>query len=129
MGALRDLVATFTGSGSAVRLRSAGEVPLDPRRSGILVRIAAEAVLNAVRHADAASIEVTLGGPAILRIRDDGRGLIPRTRAGVGLASMREWADEAGFEVRWEQPAEGGTLVVIAERPPVAAATRSAGAR
>lgn len=112
-GDLESLVASFAGAG--VRLVVAGEVGLDPRRAGILLRIAAEAVLNAVRHADAAAVVVTLGGAdgLLLRVHDDGRGLSGSTGAGVGLASMREWAQEARFPIRWELPADGGTLVVV----------------
>lgn len=114
-GDLAALVAAFVEAGSGVQLVVADAVMLDPRRSGILVRIAAEAVLNAVRHADAASIVVMLGGAGgtVLRVRDDGRGLGQPSSAGVGLASMREWAQEARLQVTWEQPADGGTLVVV----------------
>ncbi|MHC9046382.1 sensor histidine kinase [Microbacterium saperdae] len=114
-GDLAGLVASFAGAGCGVRLVVAGRVALDPRRSGILLRLASEAVLNAVRHAGAASVVVTLGGEdgMVLRVRDDGRGLGERSGAGVGLASMREWAEEAELQVTWEQPAVGGTLVLV----------------
>jgi signal transduction histidine kinase len=121
-GDLERLVASFAGADSGVRLVVDGEVRPDPRRSGILLRMASEAVLNAVRHAEATSVVVTLGGTdAILRVRDDGRGLGLRSGAGVGLASMREWAEQAGLQVTWEQPAEGGTLVVVRAADPVRA--------
>ncbi|MFK3676963.1 sensor histidine kinase [Microbacterium sp. NPDC090218] len=114
-GGLDALVTSFAGAGSAVRLVVADTVTLDPRRAGILLRIAAEAVLNAVRHAGAAKVVVSLGGAddVVLRVHDDGRGLGEHSSAGVGLASMREWAQEAGFEVIWAQPADGGTLVLV----------------
>ncbi|WP_296604758.1 sensor histidine kinase [Nocardioides sp.] len=63
-------------------------------------RIAAEAVANAVRHADAQRISVRLcagDGALSLLVEDDGRGLPERVRPGaLGLTSMRQRADEIG---------------------------------
>ncbi|WP_136040524.1 MULTISPECIES: sensor histidine kinase [unclassified Microbacterium] len=117
---LHSLVMSFAGAASTVHLSVAGTLVLDPGRSGILLRIAAEALLNAVRHAEAASVEVTLGGQegVILRVRDDGRGMREASGAGVGLASMREWAQEAGLSIAWEQPTDGGTLVLVRAADP-----------
>ncbi|MEU4013776.1 ATP-binding protein [Microbacterium sp. NPDC028030] len=122
VGELEVLIASFAGARAGVRLRVATDVGLDPRRSGILLRIAAEAVVNAVRHAEAESVVVTVGGDdgAILCVQDDGRGLDIRTGTGVGLASMREWAEESGLRVRWEQPSGGGTRVVVCAAAPSA---------
>lgn len=115
VGDLQSLVASFAGAHSTVSMVATDTLTLDPRRSGILLRIAAEAILNAVRHAGGAAVAVTLGGPdgIVLRVHDDGRGLGEHRIAGVGLTSMREWAQEAGFEIAWEQPVGGGTLVQV----------------
>jgi two-component system NarL family sensor kinase len=62
-------------------------------------RITLEAVTNAVRHAGASRIEVRLGTAAddlVLEVCDDGRGVAPDSRPGVGLASMQERAAEVG---------------------------------
>jgi two-component system NarL family sensor kinase len=62
-------------------------------------RIAMEAVTNALRHSGAATCTVSLrreDGVLRLRIRDDGGGLAAGRRAGVGLSSMRERAEELG---------------------------------
>lgn len=116
--ALARLVDSFAGAAPVVRFEQIGEVRLDARRAGILHRIAAEAVLNAVRHAGARTITVSLGGAPseadeVLRVRDDGRGLRGGAGSGVGLSSMREWAEEAGLDCTLQQPAEGGTLLRV----------------
>jgi len=81
-----------------------------------LLRICQEAVLNAVRHAEATAIRVELRFDAdaiVLRVIDNGRGFdpeatIPLEAAGhYGLVSMRERASQVGgvFTVRTTQHA------------------------
>jgi signal transduction histidine kinase len=59
--------------------------------------IACEALTNVARHATASTCQVRLARTdgLELEIGDDGRGLQPG-RAGVGLAAMRERAEELG---------------------------------
>ncbi|WP_458165768.1 sensor histidine kinase [Kribbella sp. WER1] len=82
-----------------------------------LVRIAREAMLNAVRHGKADRIRVRLdrdGDGCRLRITDDGPGFDPEQRHnGFGLISMRERAEALpGTFVLTTRPAEGTTVVV-----------------
>jgi len=61
--------------------------------------IAAEAVTNALRHSQATHLTVELcqaQGQLVLRITDDGTGIPPEHGEGVGLASMRQRAEELG---------------------------------
>ncbi|MCF3184957.1 GAF domain-containing sensor histidine kinase [Streptomyces polychromogenes] len=84
-----------------------------------LLRVAQEALHNALRHSGADRVEVTLarapGGGALLRVRDWGKGFSPPTvrKAGrhLGLVSMRDRAAGAGgrLEVRSE-PGAGTTI-------------------
>ncbi|MEU8435864.1 GAF domain-containing sensor histidine kinase [Streptomyces sp. NPDC029216] len=84
-----------------------------------LLRVAQEALHNALRHSAADRVEVTLarapGGGAVLRVRDWGKGFSPSTvrKAGrhLGLVSMRDRAAGAGgrLEVRSE-PGAGTTI-------------------
>lgn len=112
--ALEGLVASFADAGTEVRLDRVGEVRLDPARAGMLHRIASEAVLNAVRHSGASSIVIALGrGDELLSVRDDGCGIPEHRRSGVGLSSMREWAEGAGWRCLLTQPEGGGTLVTV----------------
>jgi signal transduction histidine kinase len=89
----------------------------DPRDAEIL-RIASEALHNAVRHAAATSVSVRLragGGDLELEIRDDGVGFDPldpelRSRH-LGLTSMEERARELGGTLLLESQKGIGTTV------------------
>jgi signal transduction histidine kinase len=80
-------------------------------------RIAQEAMHNALRHANAAHIDVVLTADdtvTVLRVTDDGVGFVPAsTVAGrrLGLASMRERAKEAGGTLTVTSGPGGGTTV------------------
>ena len=113
-GALRRLATRVAESGGvevaievpAVRL----ELP-----AGVEVaayRIAGEAVTNAVRHAHARRITVTLRAEDALQLEvsDDGIGLRPG-EPGVGLRSMRERAAEVGGKLAVSSTAGAGTTV------------------
>lgn len=82
--------------------------------------IAREALLNALRHARASEITVTLDGDADslrLSVRDDGIGIEPGTRAGrpghLGLIGMRERAHGIAAHLQVEGSAGGGTIVTL----------------
>ncbi|MEV0379681.1 ATP-binding protein [Nonomuraea sp. NPDC050643] len=81
-------------------------------------RIVQEALTNARKHAGAARVTIVLARGDRLRVTvaDDGPGIAPDARPGVGLGSMRERAAELGgtCEVR---EAEGGGTMVHAEIP------------
>ena len=64
-----------------------------------IYRVVQEALTNVFRHADATSVDVTIepAGPpknardcALVRVRDNGRGLMPDHKLGLGLTGMRE---------------------------------------
>jgi signal transduction histidine kinase len=101
-----------------VELVVGSEPPAEPARDRELLRIAQEALQNALRHADASHIVVRLDaddGKVLLSVEDDGVGFDPRepgTRShGLGLTSMEERAVRAGgtLEVR-SAPGEGTTV-------------------
>jgi len=80
-------------------------------------RIAQEALTNVVRHADAHTCVVRLkldeaAGLLCLEVRDDGKGLPSQRRAGVGLNSMRERAEELGGTLTLALLSTGGTSVL-----------------
>lgn len=83
-----------------------------------LLRVAQEAMHNALRHAHASSVGVTLEGRgkgARLRVRDDGRGFDPTAvrSAGrhLGLVSMRDRADGVGGSLTVESAPGKGTVI------------------
>jgi signal transduction histidine kinase len=83
-----------------------------------LHHIAQEAIGNAIKHALASRINVTLDcrvpGAITLTVADDGVGWrkAKRTKGGLGLRMMIHRARMAGGEFRMEAPEGGGTNVV-----------------
>jgi signal transduction histidine kinase len=79
----------------------AGDLPrLDPERETLIYRVAQEAIGNALRHSGAGHVTVSLAQRqrrVVLEVTDGGAGFDPaEPRTGVGLASMRERAAQAG---------------------------------
>jgi signal transduction histidine kinase len=93
------------------------QVPADWRDA--LLRIAREAVANAVRHGRARTISLQLreGDGVWLRITDDGDGFdlaAPRSSQSFGLTSMRERAESLGGEFNISSaPGSGTTIEVV----------------
>ncbi len=82
-----------------------------------LFRIAQEAIQNAIKHAAASRIEVSLkreGETLQLTIEDNGKGMDPSSRKGkgLGLNIMAYRAGLIGGEFKAERPTDGGTRVV-----------------
>ena len=83
-----------------VRVRSTDPPEPSPAERAELVRIAREAIANAVRHGRAQQVTVTLGSriePFLLRVTDDGSGLpapgqpaAPTAGTGLGMRAMGE---------------------------------------
>jgi signal transduction histidine kinase len=98
----------------------AKEMPpaLPSETSLCLFRVAQEALSNAVRHARASAVTVLLspsGKGLQLAVSDNGSGFDPgrsRTRASLGLASMRERVRQLHGELDIESTPGRGTTVV-----------------
>jgi signal transduction histidine kinase len=87
-------------------------------------RIIQEAMTNVARHAHARTCRVRLsvdqtGGVLELETTDDGVGMPEDRRAGVGLSSMRERAEELGGTLVVEPGPKGGTRVLARLPVPV----------
>jgi signal transduction histidine kinase len=114
LGALREQAARLDG-GLRVTVDGPGRLPELPAAVEVAAyRIGLEALTNVVRHANARACTVRLSanGALELEIADDGGGLASDRRAGVGLGSMRERAEELGGICTIEPGAEGGTRVL-----------------
>ncbi|WP_406509219.1 GAF domain-containing sensor histidine kinase [Streptomyces sp. NBC_00212] len=91
---------------------------LPPAQEEALLRVAQEALHNALRHSGAGRVDVVLersGQGAVLRITDNGRGFEPSRvrRAGrhLGLVSMRHRASGVGGRLTVQSaPGEGATI-------------------
>ena len=92
--------------------------PLPAAVEVAIFRIVQEALTNVVRHSHASRCVVRLAlheqeRQLELEIKDNGRGIAPARSTGVGLASMRERAEELGGTCEVKQVPTGGTCVHI----------------
>jgi signal transduction histidine kinase len=78
-------------------------------------RIVTEALTNVVRHAMAAScwLRIEVGSAVDIDVVDDGVGVVPGSPPGVGLAAMRERAEELGGWVTLAANQPHGTRVHV----------------
>jgi signal transduction histidine kinase len=122
-GALRKHVEVLRrlqpGAGE-IDLDVDAEIERDPARDRELLRIAQEALQNALRHAQARHVHVRLAqqnGHVLLEVTDDGVGFDPdapdlRSRR-LGLTSMEERAERIGARLEIESERGKGTAVKL----------------
>jgi signal transduction histidine kinase len=128
--ALRQLAERSTVQGRAV-CSFEGAMTGDgfaPERQHELLRIATEAVSNALRHAHPSTVRIVLLEEVAqwtLSVVDDGRGmtLMPELYAqqGYGLNNMRERAGAIGGSFKIVSAPDQGTSIVVTLPRPVAA--------
>jgi signal transduction histidine kinase len=106
------VTCTFEGGGVATGLK--------PEHEHELLRIAQEAVSNAVRHARPHAVSITMAeesGQLILAVTDDGVGMEQSpelsARQGFGLASMRQRASAIGGDWQIDSEPGRGTRVMV----------------
>lgn len=120
--ALRDRAREFSSAPDAPRFTVRGSAgDLDPLQAAHAYRIAAEALLNAARHAGADHVDVTLErderGVRIV-VADDGRGLPDNGRpAANGLRVMRSRARTIGASLDFSAGRDGRGTVVSLQIP------------
>jgi signal transduction histidine kinase len=114
--------------GACVTVEADGQ-DVTPRAREAVVRIAREAIVNAVQHGHAQHIAVELktrGDECRLRISDDGCGLRNGVSAdahrGIGLRAIRDRAEAVGGDLVVRDRSEGGAAVeaVVSQRCPEA---------
>lgn len=120
--ALRQLAERSTVPGGVTCSFEGGGITtgLKPEHEHELLRIAQEAVSNAVRHARPNLIRITMTDESahwVLAVEDDGRGMEQRpelyAREGFGLTSMRQRASAIGGEWQIESQPGAGTRVSV----------------
>src|SRR5260221_718697 len=122
IGALQMLVERSNVAGRLrcnFRSNCIPEETLPPRVQHELLRIAQEAISNAIRHGEPTVVIVTLRWEAphlILQIKDNGSG-IPKTRRQksetIGLRSMRERAAQIGAQLVIRTGPSRGTRIIV----------------
>jgi signal transduction histidine kinase len=106
-------------AGIQVQFLVENDLNLSEEQETALYRIAIEALNNALKHANAATVSVCLtrqNDDMLLVIGDDGQGFDPSAvdeQGGVGLATMRERASRIGAQVLIESEPGKGTNVTI----------------
>lgn len=116
LSAIRALAQSFA---SYNRLSVTVELPsklpqLTPEQELVVYRIAQEALTNAVRHAEATSIDLKLAADSnelTLLVVDNGSGLPPHHVEGAGIRGMRERAFLVGGKLHINSPPGGGASV------------------
>jgi signal transduction histidine kinase len=100
-GAVSDFVRQLNGGGGGlITLHLPAQLP--PLNAAVEVaayRIVQTALDNVTKHAQATTCHARLtltSGDLNIEIVDDGIGIAEKVRAGVGLTSMRERAEELG---------------------------------
>ncbi|WP_055615418.1 GAF domain-containing sensor histidine kinase [Streptomyces phaeochromogenes] len=116
---LRTQIQVLDRAHSArVTFDSCGVRALPAAQEEAMLRVAQEALHNALRHSGGARVDVTLerhGPGAVLRVTDDGSGFEPRAtrRAGrhLGLVSMRDRTSGVGGTLTVESAPGKGTTI------------------
>ena len=125
--ALRQLADRSTVPGDDLHLhrRAASPPGLRPEHEHELLRIAQEAVSNAMRHGRPRRVSITMRDEQqhwSLAVADDGVGMQQRpelsARDGFGLSSMRQRAGAIGGEWQIESEPGAGTRVSVRRSEP-----------
>jgi len=115
IGALRQSASRYESGALRFTFETPEALPdLPAAVETALYRIAQEAMTNVARHAQATLCTVQLNctnAYAILEVRDNGCGLPPNHRSGVGLQAIKERTTELNGQYTLESLPESGTLV------------------
>ena len=115
VAALREHALHLQRDGLLIAVEASSDRPSLPAAVEVATYyIVVEAMTNAARHARArhCAVRLTVGESWVdIAVTDDGAGLPPAYRPGVGIQSMRERAEELGGSFSLEAAAGGGTRV------------------
>ncbi len=109
-GAIQNFIDNHTNARPLITLKVPEKLPSLPAAFEVAVyRITLEGLTNILRHAEAGTATVSISlvkEQVVVEIIDDGVGLPEGMVSGVGLASMRERAEELGgtFEIKPRTP-------------------------
>jgi signal transduction histidine kinase len=113
--ALADYIATLDGPEMPhiqLQVGVAGSLPAAVAQGAYLVVL--EALNNVVQHAHAEKVELTVTlapGELVLRVADNGVGLVQPYVSGIGITSMRSRVQALGGVFALGPTPEGGTLL------------------
>ncbi|CAA0094138.1 Oxygen sensor histidine kinase response regulator DevS/DosS [Mycolicibacterium vanbaalenii] len=110
---LDEAVAQFAGADLRTAVQYVGPLSVvDARLADHAEAVVREAVSNAVRHAKAnnLAVSVTVEDELCIEVSDDGRGL-PAEVTGSGLTNLRRRAEDVGGAFSVESSPRGGTVL------------------
>lgn len=116
VSAIREHVAPYTGP-NGIQVTFDVTEPMQALPAAVEVaayRIALESFTNVVKHSAASACHIMIkieDNSLLLELLDNGKGMLPETRAGIGFNSMRERASELGGKCVIENHPAGGTRV------------------
>ena len=117
VGALSEQASRFeSGNSIQISVEAEGDLNGLPAATEVAAyRIVLEAITNAARHSRARRCVIMLRrtDELTVEVRDDGLGLPEGFRWGVGMASMRERAEELGGTLSISSTPAGGTTVRV----------------
>lgn len=121
--ALLELAELHRAHGIAMEVQVGARAEVSDANATAAYAIASEAVRNVVRHATATRCSIELldlePDQFALVVTDDGCGIRDDARPGVGLTSMREWAEGVGGTIELSPAEPNGTRITA--RIPVGA--------
>jgi PAS domain S-box-containing protein len=131
-----ELEAAALARRTGVRCRVVGDrrrvMRLDPAHSTAVFRIVQEALTNAIRHAGASAIRISIkngAGSTTVSVHDNGRGITDDEIAdpsAIGLVGMRERAELIGASLTVSStPGKGTTVAMVMTSPPAGHEERS----
>jgi signal transduction histidine kinase len=122
---LRQLMNSVERAGDVkIELHTEPSIPMIPEQvEDEMIRIAQEALQNALRYGNGTQITISLeamvGDGINLRISDDGRGFNTNTiTPGYGLIGMRERAEGIGAAMTIISEPGYGTQIIVSWLPP-----------
>ena len=92
------------------------DVHFNEEQSTAIFRIFQEAMTNILRHAGATRVDITLtqeAGEFVLAVSDNGAGIKPVERSGLGILGMQERARLVGGEIQIHGLEGAGTTIVL----------------
>ena len=118
--ALESLVDHYKSVLNQPRITLVHNLPARPQLAASsaikIYRIIQEALLNAVKYAQASNIRITIDDSKYqfcAVVQDDGLGISTKNPTGIGLIDMRERARSLGGELRMETHPAQGTKVSL----------------
>jgi signal transduction histidine kinase len=121
----RRVQPSLEAAGLRLLWRVADDVPLPTLGDELtldLLRIVQEAMTNALQHAGARAVEVSIapgaGGAGLeVAVTDDGSGIRPGSRDGQGLANMRRRAERLGAVLEVTSSPAGTRVAIVVPGP------------